>query len=54
MFSNAIFETKFGKPRYKNFGLDMCLTSRSLIPRLVPFVWGGGWGGGGYKLSFSK
>jgi hypothetical protein len=51
-FGNAIFETEFGKPMYKNFGLDMCLTSSSLISRLVPL-------GGGYNfcltlISFSK
>ena len=33
-FDNAIFETKFGEPRYKNFGLDMCLPSKSLVSRL--------------------
>ena len=36
---NAGFETEFGKPREKNFGLDMCLISRSLPSRLVPFLW---------------
>ena len=36
---NAGFETEFGKLRQKKFSLDMCLTSRSLLSRLVrPFL----------------
>ena len=31
MFENADLELKFGKPRWKRFGLDMCLTSWSLV-----------------------
>ena len=38
MFENAGFETESGKPRYKNFDLDMCLTSRSLDSRLTPLL----------------
>jgi hypothetical protein len=28
------FETEFGMLRYKSFGLDLCLTLRSLVSRL--------------------
>ena len=35
-FENAGFEIEFANPRFKNFGLDMCLTLRSLVSRLVP------------------
>ena len=36
MFEIASFKTEFRKLRSKYFGLDMCLTSRSLASRLVP------------------
>ena len=39
-FANAGFEMEFYRPREKDFGLDICLTLRSSIPRLVPLFWG--------------
>ena len=39
MFENASFNMEFSKPfRYKNFGLHMCLTSKSLVSRFVPLL----------------
>ena len=38
MFQNVGFKTKIGKRKVKNVGLDMCLSSRSLVLRLVPFL----------------
>ena len=36
MFENTSFEIEFGKPRSKNYSLDMCLTSKSSVSRLIP------------------
>ena len=35
MFENASFKMEIEGPRYKNMGLDMCFTPRSLVSRLV-------------------
>ena len=40
MFENTGFKVKFGEPRYKNVGLDTCLTSRSWVLNLVPLLLG--------------
>jgi hypothetical protein len=37
---NVGFKIEFGKPRWKNFGFDMCLNSRIWVSRLVPLFWG--------------
>ena len=37
---NARFEMEVGKPRETRCGLDMCLTLRSLVSRLDPFLLG--------------
>ena len=39
MFKNIAFKMEFGKPRCRNFVLDMCLTLRSLVSRLVLLYW---------------
>ena len=38
IFRSGGFETEFGKPTQRGLGLDMCLTSRSLVSRLVTFL----------------
>lgn len=38
-FINTCFKIELSKPRWKNFNLDTCLTSRSLVSKLVLLSW---------------
>ena len=40
MFENATSKSKFGKPRYKPYGLHMCLNFEELGSRSSPPFWG--------------